>query len=163
MKKILFLMLGCFFLLCFGCSLQDQEIVETPSRPDIYWGKTWVIEERETHINLSPSEVSLEAFCLITYQGDEPVEDVRIIMASPLTKILIDDSFAETFAAVKAGDQINYALKADISSWKEKVPTGISGEKLINDFEGNSFVSVSWKTGEEEHSVQFFDYEEEHH
>ncbi len=154
------LIVGCFFLLAAGCTFQQLDAEETLARPDILWKTTWLIEERQARIDLSTEDAFLEASCLINYQGEETVEDVRVAMASPLTDVLIAEDLAKTFSVVKPGDKLKFSFDTVYPHWKKKVPTAILTEKIIDDFNNNSYVSVCWKGDEDEHCVKFFTFGE---
>ncbi|HHU75467.1 MAG TPA: hypothetical protein GXZ24_01020 [Firmicutes bacterium] len=162
MKKLLLLMMGCFFLLAAGCTFERLESEETLARPDVLWKTTWLIEERQTSIDLGTDEALLEASCFVYYQGDGMVKDVKIHMGSPLTDGLIDDSVQEkTFSVVKPGYKLKYFMDAGYPQWRERIPAAISTGKLIDDFRDNTYVSISWKDKEDEHSVRFYDFGQE--
>lgn len=158
MRKLLLLIIGCFFLLAAGCSFERLESAEATARPDILWEATWLIEERQTAIDLRTDDALLEASCLVYYQGDGIVKDVKILMGSPLTAVLIGSEAEKTFSVVKPGYKLKFFMDAEYPCWRERIPTAILKDKLIDDFRENAYVSIRWKDEEDEHSVKFYDF-----
>lgn len=157
MQKTLLFILIAFLFLSTGCIGAGQEVM-AGVQPDKYWKDTWVIERLDSQLEVTGDQVLVEAFSPIKYRGDKPAEDVKIIVKSPLLQNLITDALATEFGAIQPGEEIEYRLKNNVDSWREKVPVGVSAEKLQDDFSLNSFVQVTWKYGAEEYSIVFYDW-----
>ncbi|NMB40809.1 MAG: hypothetical protein GX996_02610 [Firmicutes bacterium] len=157
MRKTLLLILTVILLLSVGCIKEEQEVM-AGLRPDKFWEGSWIIEERESRLEYTDADVTMEASCLVKYSGEKPAEDVRIIIKSPLTQKLIADDLAKEFGTVQPAEGVEYRLSHKCTSWKEKVSPGMHGGQLVEDFSLNSFVEITWKYGEDEYSVAFYDW-----
>lgn len=162
-KPLLLLFVLLFVIFSAGCSPDSSEVI-AGIRMDKFWEADWGIEERNMHIAIDGEKVSLEAHSVIQYLGEEPAQDVRIIIRSPLTCKLIDDRFAIDYGNVERGEKLEYSLSTEHSNWPEGVSVGIFEDKLKNDFLINNYVDISWKYEDKEYNVQFFDWDHgEHH
>lgn len=162
MRRIIFIILMAILFVSTGCSVEEEEVM-AGFRPDKYWEGIWKVEEKESHLEISPQGAAIEAFCRIRYLGDEPVENVKVIMKSPLTYMLIDDSLAAEYGLVQHGEEIEFHLKHEVVSWQEKVAVGVFEDKLKEDFSVNSYVEVNWSDSRGQNQVQFFDWRDAHH
>jgi len=164
MRKLLLLLLIISFLFASsGCTVLEEREAMADYRPDRYWANSWEILERESHIELTPDQAVLNSSCLIRYTGQEPAEDVRIIMSSPLTDNLLDKDkeLATSYGTVKPGEELEYEIFHE-GSWREKTPVAVFAEKLVDDYTYNSYVRIAWKYGDEEYSFRFFDWSKGH-
>jgi hypothetical protein len=146
-----------------GCSVEEEKEVMAGLRPDQYWKGVWEVEERESHIELTPDHAVIDAFCLVKYLGEEPAEDVRIVIRSPLAYRLIEDDLAADYGTVKPGQELEYHLYHEDPSWRKKVPVGVFEVKLVDDFFVNAYVDISWKYGEEKYNIHFYDWGHAYH
>ena len=162
MSRIIFIILMAILFVSTGCSMEEEEVM-AGFRPDKYWEGIWKVEEKESHLEISPQGAAIEAFCRIRYIGDKPAENVRVIIKSPLTYMLIDDSLAAEYDLVQPGQEVEFHLKHEVASWQEKVTVGVFEDKLKDDFSFNSYVEVNWSDSREQYHVQFFDWGDMHH
>jgi hypothetical protein len=162
MRKLLLLILIAFLFFTTGCRMEEQKEVMAGLRPDKYWKEVWKVEEKETQLELTSGQAVVEAFCRVKYLGEKPAEDVWIMIGSPLTRTLIEDAPAVEYETIQPGEEVEYRLKHEVDSWQEKVPVGVSEQKLKEDFLINSYVQVGWKYGEEEYSIDFYDWKNAH-
>ncbi|MDO9535412.1 MAG: hypothetical protein Q7J85_08795 [Bacillota bacterium] len=164
MRKLLLLLLIISFVFASsGCSVLEEREAMADFRPDRYWENSWKIEKRESHIELTPDQAVLEASSVIRYTGEEPAEDVRIIMSSPLTDNLLDKDgeLATSYGTVKPGEVLEYNFRHE-GSWREKTPIAVFAEKLVDDYTYNSYIRIAWKYGDQEYSLRFFDWSSDH-
>jgi len=163
MRKILLLLLITFLFLSTGCSVEEGKEVMVGLRPDKYWEGIWKVEEKESHLELTPDHAVIEAFCLVKYLGEKPAEDVSIVIRSPLTYRLIVDDLATEYGTVQPGEEFEYHLNYEDASWRKKLPLGVFEEKLKDDFFVNSYVEIAWRYGEEEYNIHFYDWGHAYH
>lgn len=154
----MFLTIFSLLLIATGCAVVEEREALASMRPDKYWENVWVIEKKKTHLEILPDKAVLETNCFISYEGERPAEDVTVIIRSPLTYDFIEDHLAENYGTVYPGDKIEYHLHHEFPHWRERIPVGVFEEKLIDDFTINAYVGISWKYGEEEFSIQFYDW-----
>lgn len=162
MRKILLLvMIITFLFVSGGCTFVEEREAMADFRPDKYWEDVWKIEKRESHIELTPDQAVLDAHSMIRYTGEEPAEDVRILMSSPLTDNLVSEELAVSYNTVKPGEELDFQFHHE-SPWREEIPiTALSG-KIVDDYTYNSYISIAWRYGDEEYNLRFFDWSNEH-
>lgn len=159
MKKLLFFMsIIIVFAMLTGCKVVEEREAVAEYRPDRYWENVWVVQERISNIDASGETLTLTASCIVTYEGDEPAEDVNIVMRSPLTRVFIGEEESEYLDIVNPGEELRFSLQKEVKNWQEEVPAGVFEEKIIDDFQDNSYVGLSWSFGEEEHDIRMYDW-----
>lgn len=162
MKKALLLIVAAVFIMSnAGCAVVEEREALADSFPDKYWEDVWVITERESDIMIDDERALMEAYCQVEYQGEEPAEDVKIIIRSPLTYDFISEESAQRYGTVEPGEKLEYHLQTEYQDWDENVPVYVFAEKISDDFRENYYVGISWRYGEEEFSKQFFDWSKE--
>jgi len=84
-------------------------------------------------------------------------------MSSPLTDNLLDKDkdLAASYGTVKPGQELEYNFHYE-SPWREKTPVAVFAEKLVDDYNNNSYIRISWKYGDEEYNLRFFDWSSSH-
>lgn len=157
-KPLLLLLVLSLFIFSTGCTVVDATEVTADLRPDKYWEGVWGIEERSAQIEFSGDKVLIEADSVIQYLGEKSAQDVQIVIRSPLTCGLIDDSFVIDYGSVEKGEKLEYSLSIENSNWSDGVPIGVSEDKLKEDFLINYYVDITWKYDNEEHNVRFYDW-----
>lgn len=140
----------------------DQEgAVPSNLRPDKYWGETWKVKDKESILETGAEKAIFNAHCSIDYQGEKPVNNVQVIICSPLTGKLMGDHPAESYGTVQPGETIEYSLFAERSGWQELISAGTSAENLKEDFTMNSYVEISWLDSGQEYNAQLFDWSQD--
>ena len=130
-------------------------------RPEKYWEGAWKIKEKECVLETDGDQAILKAYCFLEYQGEDPAEDVQIMLRSPLSEKLTGDDPAENFGTINSGEEIEYRLSLAYPAWQEALSAGCSEENLIEDFTLNSYIDITWSYGEQRYNVQFYDWSEE--
>ena len=162
MRKLLLLLLIISFVFASsGCSVSEETMADF--RPHSNWDGSWKIEKRESHIELTSDQAVLHASSVIRYTGEDPAEDVRIMMSSPLTDNLLDKDgeLSTSYGTVEPGDELEYNFNHE-GSWREKTPIAVFPEKLVDDYTYNSYISIAWKYDDQEYSLKFFDWSKDH-
>lgn len=162
MKRIMLLMLTAVLLFSSnGCTVVQETHAFADSFPDKYWEDVWVIEERKTNMEFDEDTAIMEGYTLVHYQGEQPAEDVRIIIRSPLTYEFISNDKAWLYSTVRPGETIAYTMHAEYPNWEDNTSAYIFEEKLIDDYKKNFYVGISWRYGDEYFSKKFFDWHKE--
>jgi hypothetical protein len=164
MRKLLLLLLVLSFIVASsGCNVVEEREAIADFRPDRYWEEAWKIEKRESHIELTPDHAVLDSSSIIRYTGEEPADDVRIIMSSPLTYswLDMDKEHIVSYGTVKPGEELEYQIFHE-GPWREKTPVAVFAEKLVDDYTYNSYIRISWKYGDQDYSFRFFDWSKGH-
>ena len=157
MKKILLLFLSALFLLSScGCAMEEKVYALSDVSPGKKWEKVWVIEDRNTDLELRPAWAVFKGYCQVHYLGDGPAEDVRIAVGSPLTSELIGAQMTREFGTVRPGDKLVYEGSAECPDWADEIPLYVFEDKLTEDYKNNFYVEISWCDGERQYSEQFF-------
>ncbi len=157
-KPLLLVAIISVFFILSGCKVVEEREAVAQYRPDRYWEKVWVVEEKVTHLKATPETITMTASCIIKYEGEEPAEDVTIVMRSPLTYDFIGEQEKQKFDIIAPGEQLEYRLQLEVDNWRERIPVGVFQEKLVDDFQGNSYIGVSWRYGEDEYDIRFYDW-----
>lgn len=157
-KPLLLLLCLLLFIFSAGCTVVDATEVTADLRPDKYWEGVWDVEERNGQIEFSGGKVLIEADSIIQYLGEKSAQDVKIVIRSPLTCDLIDDSFVTDYGTVEKGQKLEYSLCMEDPNWSDGVPIGVFEDKLKDDFLINYFVDITWKYDNEEYNVRFYDW-----
>ncbi len=161
MKKWILLMLAAGLLfLGSGCAVVEKAEVLASIRPDLYWKDYWIIEEQLNQIEVldetGESVVKIDIYGRIRYAGEQPVDNVSVIIRSPLTFDFIEDHQAVHYGTVQPGEVLEYRLLQDYPEWQERVPIGVYKEHIIDDFKGNAYVQISWEKEGESFEERFF-------
>jgi len=158
--KKLFLIMAVIivFAMLTGCKVVEEREAVAEYRPDRYWENVWVVQERISNLEATEETLTMTASCIIRYEGDEPAEDVTLIMRSPLTRVFIGEEEKENLDIVNPGEELRFRLQKEVDNWQEKVPAGVFKEKVIDDFQDNSYVGLGWSFGEEEHDIRMYDW-----
>ncbi len=175
----LFLFLALFLLVNFsGCLQAEGDIHHSVSgepeqgpagevaeglRPEKYWEEVWKIRNKESNVEMEDGQVYLKASCLLQYQGEKPVEDVQVMILSPLSERLVCLDSAQNYGTISPGEEIEYYLSqpCPCPAWQETPVVGCSEKNFIDDFTLNSYVDITWSYEGQQHNVKFFDWSEE--
>ncbi|GEM_PF-1846446 len=163
MKKWILLAIAlCFMTLVTGCAVVEEQEVVAEMRPDLYWQKIWIVEERQINIEVEGEDpetlVKMDVYGRVRYEGEDPVNRVRLIIRSPLTFDFIEDHRAMNYGTVYPGDVLEYNLIQNYPEWQERVPIGVYKYHIIDDFRDNAYINIAWEQDDESHSQQFFDW-----
>lgn len=159
MKRAALAILLLVFAVSFsGCDVVEEEEAVASYRPDRKWAEVWVIDQRETDIEIEPDRAFLEGKAKITYQGDQEVQEVSVIIRSPLTYDFIEEEEMWLYGTVYPGDRLEYELDFECPDWRDKVPIGVTEERLKEDFLTNAYVGVRWTQDGERYNIRFFDW-----
>ena len=162
MKRVIALLLLAVLLLgSTGCTVVQETHAFAENFPDKYWENIWVIEERKTNMTIDEDLAVMEGYSLVHYQGEEPAEDVQIIIRSPLTYEFIGSEKAFQYGTVNSGEKLEYIMHAEYPDWQENVSAYIFEEKLQDDYQQNFYVGISWRYGDQQYSKKFFNWEKE--
>ena len=162
MKRIVVLLVLAVLLSgSVGCTVvQDTEVL-AEAFPHKHWEKVWIIQERKTEMTIDSERAVMKGYCQVLYQGEEPAEDVQIIIRSPLTYDLIDQQNAWQYGKVDPGRSLEYIMHAEYDDWKDIMSTYIFENKLRDDYQRNYYVGISWRYGEEHYHQKFFDWSDD--
>lgn len=159
MKKIVLALLALILAVAAsGCAVVEEKEVVASYRPDRKWEEVWVIRERETDIEVRPEKAVLEGRTLIHYRGEEEAKEVSVIMRSPLAYDFIEEEEAWLYGTVYPGDFLEYEISFECPYWKERVPIGVTEERLKDDFLHNAYVGVRWTQDGENYNMRFFEW-----
>ena len=161
MKKLLLIMAMLFvFSMLAGCKMVEEREAIAEYRPDRYWENVWVVQERISNMEVTEDNIILTASCIVNYEGDELAKDVTLVMKSPLTHPFIDELEKEYFDVVNPGEELRFSMRVELENWQEEIPSSVFKEKLVDDFQDNSYVGVSWNFEEddEEYDVRMYDW-----
>jgi hypothetical protein len=162
MRKIVLLLLtALLFSFITGCAAVEETIAG--ERPEKIYEDIWVVQEKNTQMEIIAEEATLVASGSINYIGTSPVQDVSIIIKSPLVADIIADDQAQKYDTVNTGDLLEYVLDCHSSDFRKKVPLGTNDNNLIEDFKNNSYFEVSWKENGETYNVKFFNWDNDRH
>lgn len=164
MKKwILLLSALSLLIMGTGCDIVEERELIAGMRPDRYWEEVWLVEEREIQIKVVEEDpdyvVEMEVYGRIRYEGEQPVERVSVIIRSPLTFDFIADHRTAIYGTVQPGDVLEYLMIQDYPEWRERVPIGVYKEHIIDDFQENAYINISWEKDGEIHDEHFFEWE----
>ncbi|MGI5876590.1 MAG: hypothetical protein ACOX6X_07245 [Dethiobacteria bacterium] len=164
MRNIIFLLLtALLFSFIAGCNVVEETTAGTGVRPEKVFEDIWVVQEKDTQIEITADEVSLKASCSVKYEGTSAAQDVSIIIKSPLTADIIEDDLAQVYDTVNPGDVLEYTLDYQDPDFRGKVPLGSNDNNLIEDFENNSYLEVNWKEDGEDFNVKIFNWDKDNH
>lgn len=139
--------------------LGDQERgVPLNLRPEKYWGEIWKVKDKVCTLETEADQAVFEAQCSLEYLGEKSVDNVQVVIGSPLTGKLIGDQPAESYGKVKPGESFEYSLYVERSAWRDLLTAGTSEKNVVEDFTLNAYVDIFWLDSGQEYTVRLFEW-----
>jgi hypothetical protein len=162
-NTVLLLLTALLFLLVTGCAVGEEAeaVASTSERPDKVLEDIWIVQEKNTEIEIISEKTVLKASGLLKYQGENVARDVSIAIKSPLTSAFLGDDPVQYYGTVSPGDDLVYTLDCSHLGFRKKVPLGSSDRNLMEDFLHNSYLEVVWKDCGAPHQVQFYNWDDD--